>query len=71
MSKTLKDLGEDYLINASIKELQIQDCKIRLKDAARRNNWEEIYRLRTLLKLFYSQKNDLMENGNILVNYYT
>lgn len=70
MNKTLKELGEDYLANVTIKEEQIKDCSIRLKEASRKNNLDEIYRLRTLLKLFYIQKNDLLENANILINYY-
>lgn len=70
MNKTLKELGEDYLENVSIKEAQIKDCSIRLREASRKNNLDEIYRLRTLLKLFYIQKNDLLENANILINYY-
>lgn len=70
MNKTLKDLGKDYLKNALVKQEQIEKCKKKLRDATRKNNLDEIYRLRRLIKLFYCEKNDMIENGNKLVNYY-
>ncbi len=71
MSKTLKELGEDYLHEVGIIDEKIVVYRARLRRALNEHNSDEIYAVQTLLKLFYNQKNEMASNARILLNYYS
>lgn len=71
MSKTLKELGEDYLREVGLIDEKIVAYRTRLKQAVKECNSDEIYAVQTLLKLFYNQKNEMASNARILLNYYS
>ncbi len=71
MSKTLKELGEDYLEEVSIMDEKIAVYRERLRRAIKEHNSDEIYIVQTLLKLFYNQKNEMASNARTLLHYYS
>lgn len=71
MSKTLKELGEEYLEEANLIGKKIESYRSRLKKAVLENDSDEIYTVRSLLCVFYAQKNELTDNARILMNYYS
>ena len=71
MSKTLKELGEEYLEEANLIGKKIESYRSRLKKAVLENDSDEIYTVRSLLCVFYAHKNELTDNARILMNYYS
>ncbi|MBE6784036.1 MAG: hypothetical protein E7536_08495 [Ruminococcaceae bacterium] len=71
MDKTLKQLGEEYLREVDLVNEKIEKCRKRLIKATREHNCDEIFIVRKLLKLFYNQKNEMMDNAKTLITYYS
>lgn len=71
MSKTLKELGEEYLSEVNAIDKKISAYRKRLNKALREQNSDEIYVVQTLLKLFYNQRNEMASNAGILIHYYS
>lgn len=69
-TKSLAELGKDYLHEAEVIEDKIKNCRSRLKNESSDLKNEEILRLRSLLRILYDQKNELTLTGKFLTEYY-
>ena len=68
--QSLKELGEEYVQSAGNISFMIASCNEKMRDARKRGDAEEIYRLRTNLRDLYAQRAHLREIAHILKNYY-
>lgn len=71
MTKTLRELGEEYLIEIELLDEKIEKYRRRLKKAFKESNSDEIFTVQRLLRVFYKQRYEMMENARILINYYS
>ncbi len=71
MTKTLKELGEEYLEEIELLDEKIERYRKRLKKAFNESNSDEVFTVQRLLRVFYRQKCEMMENARILLYYYS
>ncbi len=71
MTKTLKELGEEYLEEIELLDEKIERYRKRLKKAFNEANSDEVFTVQRLLRVFYRQKCEMMENARILLYYYS
>lgn len=71
MTKTLKELGEEYLEEIELLDEKIERYRKRLKKAFNEANSDEAFTVQRLLRVFYRQKCEMMENARILLYYYS
>ena len=71
MTKTLRELGEEYLEEIKLLDEKIEIYRKRLKRAFRERNSDEIFTVQRLLRVFYKQRYEMMENARTLINYYS
>lgn len=71
MTKTLAELGNEYLEEIEILDEKIEKYKRRLKKAFNEANSDEIFTVQRLLRVFYKQRYEMMENARTLLNYYS
>ena len=70
MNKTLFELGEEYLREAEGLGEKIAVYRDKLNKAYKAKNCDDILHIRRMLKLFYIQKNELLDSGYEMKNYY-
>lgn len=71
MTKTLRELGEDYLKETALLDEKIEEYRKRLNKAFKESNSDEIFTVQRLLRVFYKQRYEMMENARTLINYYS
>ena len=71
MTKTLRELGEDYVAEIELLDEKIEKYRNRLKKAFDESNSDEIFTVQRLLRVFYRQKCEMMENARTLLYYYS
>ncbi|MBE6755703.1 MAG: hypothetical protein E7555_04540 [Ruminococcaceae bacterium] len=71
MTKTLRELGEEYLEEIEILDEKIERYRKRLKKAFEETNSDEIFTVQRLLRVFYKQRYEMMETARTLLNYYS
>ncbi len=71
MTKTLKELGEEYLEEIELLDEKIERYRKRLKKAFNESNSDEVFTVQRLLRVFYRQKCEMMETARILLYYYS
>ena len=71
MTKTLAELGEEYLEEVELLDEKIERYKKRLKKAFNSADSDEIFTVQRLLRVFYKQRCEMMENARNLLNYYS
>lgn len=71
MTKTLKELGEEYLEEIELLDEKIERYRERLKKAFNEANSDEVFTVQRLLRVFYRQKCEMMENARTLLYYYS
>lgn len=71
MTKTLRELGEEYLEEIKLLDEKIEKYRKRLRRAFRERNSDEIFTVQRLLRVFYKQRYEMMENARTLINYYS
>lgn len=67
---TLSQLGEQYLLEAAQVDEKIRQYRLKLKNESHKLKKEEILRIRSLLRLFYTQRCELRYTGKLLSEYY-
>lgn len=70
MSKTLEQLGEEYLEAAKLLDPLIAKYRKLLKSAYGTGNYLKTYEAKRRLTIFYDQKRELAAIGKKLINYY-
>lgn len=71
MTKTLRELGEEYLEEIEMLDEKIEIYRKRLKKAFEETNSDEIFTVQRLLRVFYKQRYEMMDNARTLLNYYS
>ena len=71
MTKTLKELGEEYVKEIELLDDKIERYRIRLKKAFAESNSDEIFTVQRLLRVFYGQRCEMMETARKLLYYYS
>ena len=71
MTKTLRELGEEYLEEIELLDEKIERYRKRLKKAFEETNSDEIFTVQRLLRVFYKQRYEMMETARKLLNYYS
>ncbi len=71
MTKTLEELGLEYMDEIDLLEEKIQHYRKRLKAAFDESNKDEIFTVQRLLSVFYRQKYEMIESARKLLNYYS
>ncbi len=71
MTKTLKELGNEYLEEIEMLDEKIERYNRRLKKAFRDADSDEIFTVQRLLRVFYKERYEMMENARTLLNYYS
>ncbi len=71
MTKTLRELGEEYLDEIELLDEKIERYRKRLKKAFEETNSDEIFTVQRLLRVFYKQRYEMMDNARTLLNYYS
>lgn len=71
MTKTLKELGEEYLEEIELLDEKIERYRTRLKKAFNEANSDEVFTVQRLLRVFYRQKCEMMESARTLLYYYS
>ena len=71
MTKTLRELGEEYLEEIELLDEKIERYRKRLKKAFEGTNSDEIFTVQRLLRVFYKQRYEMMETARTLLNYYS
>lgn len=71
MSKTLQELGEEYLREIDSINEKIDVYRKRLKKASKEHNCDEIFITRKLLHVFYDQRCEMTNSAKQLINYYS
>ncbi|MBQ2828518.1 MAG: hypothetical protein IJF20_04655 [Clostridia bacterium] len=71
MTKTLRELGEEYLEEIELLDEKIERYRKRLKKAFEETNSDEIFTVQRLLRVFYKQRYEMMETARTLLNYYS
>jgi len=71
LTKTLRELGEEYLEEIEILDEKIERYRKRLKKAFEETNSDEIFTVQRLLRVFYKQRYEMMETARTLLNYYS
>lgn len=71
MTKTLRELGEEYLEEIELLDEKIERYRKRLKKAFEETNSDEIFTVQRLLRVFYKQRYEMMDNARTLLNYYS
>ena len=71
MTKTLRELGEEYLEEIEILDEKVERYRKRLKKAFAETNSDEIFTVQRLLRVFYKQRYEMMETARTLLNYYS
>lgn len=71
MTKTLRELGEEYLEEIEILDEKIERYRKRLKKGFAETNSDEIFTVQRLLRVFYKQRYEMMETARTLLNYYS
>lgn len=71
MTKTLRELGEEYLEEIELLDEKIERYRKRLKKAFEETNSDEIFTVQRLLHVFYKQRYEMMETARTLLNYYS
>ncbi len=71
MTKTLRELGKEYLEEIKLLDEKIEKYRKRLRRAFRERNSDEIFTVQRLLRVFYKQRYEMMENARTLINYYS
>ena len=71
MNKTLYELGEEYLVEIDSLNKKIEKYRARLRKAMNEHNADEIFTVQKLLRIFYSQKDEMTQTARILLHYYS
>ncbi len=71
MTKTLRELGEEYLEEIELLDEKIERYRKRLKKAFEETNSDEIFTVQRLLRVFYKQRYEMTETARTLLNYYS
>ncbi len=71
MTKTLRELGEDYLAEIELLDEKIEKYRKRLKKAFDDCNSDEVFTVQRLLRVFYKEKCEMMETARTLLYYYS
>lgn len=71
MTKTLKELGEEYVAEVELLDEKIERYRNRLKKAFDEGNSDEILTVQRLLRVFYRQRCEMMETARTLLYYYS
>ncbi len=71
MTKTLRELGEEYVAEIEILDEKIERYRKRLKKAFDECNSDEIFTVQRLLRVFYRQRCEMMETARKLLYYYS
>jgi len=71
LTKTLRELGEEYLEEIELLDEKIERYRKRLKKAFEETNSDEIFTVQRLLRVFYKQRYEMMETARTLLNYYS
>ena len=71
MTKTLKELGEEYLEEIELLDEKIERYRNRLKKAFNEANSDEVFTVQRLLRVFYRQRCEMMETARTLLYYYS
>ncbi len=69
-SKTLKELGEEYLEYLKLNEQNVASCKAKLKIAKEKGDSFAELELQKSLKILYEISRELKENSARLIKYY-
>ena len=71
MTKTLEELGLEYMKEIELLNDKISACRKRLKTAHAASCNDEIYRIQRILSVFYKEKYELADTARKLLNYYS
>ncbi len=71
MTKTLEELGKEYVKEIEQLDEKIERYRSRLKKAFDECNCDEAYRLQRLLRVFYGQRCEMAETAQKLLYYYS
>ncbi len=70
MDKSLKELGAEYIEAAENIDRLIKKCTKEINEANKKREYKKCFILKHNRMIFYSQKRELMETANKLLNYY-
>ena len=71
MTKTLRELGEEYVAEVELLDEKIERYRNRLKKAFDKCDSDEIFTVQRLLRVFYRQRCEMMETARTLLYYYS
>ncbi len=71
MTKTLEELGQEYLDEIELLEEKIEKYRKRLKNAFKNADSDEIFTVQRLLNVFYKQKYEMLDTARKLIYYYS
>ncbi len=70
MRKQITELSEDYFESVHILDELIEKYRARLSEVKQHGSRTELQRVEGLLVYYYAQRNDLLDTGHYLKNYY-